>query len=307
MPDIADQLDAAIGAAPPEAPGIDTTLVLGRRALLRRRLAYGTGAVTTALVIGGTAWAVSPGDNGSPRTDEPGFAGSPSVSPSNSDSPSPSDSPSQPQDAGGIGAPWLGPDAARLAAPGRVEVKPGWTVTEDLSHAGRWWAVEVAKGDRLQWFLFGDAMSIGNAHAPALGYDSFQEWVDVNAPLLDDQGANDGQDDEEWPGVPRDDLVRFSEPDLSLPEPGTLVPLQGVEIVDQRPGVDLGESFAGPGDVTGVALVTSAGSRTFVVARAVDGGPAEYIAVPATSAMDTLDEFIAFAEERYAEGGGGLL
>ena len=48
MPDIADQLDAAIGAAPSDAPALDETLTLGRRALRRRRLAYGAGAAVTA-------------------------------------------------------------------------------------------------------------------------------------------------------------------------------------------------------------------------------------------------------------------
>ncbi len=36
MPDIADTIDAAIPAAPPEAPALDDTLVLGRRPHLRR-------------------------------------------------------------------------------------------------------------------------------------------------------------------------------------------------------------------------------------------------------------------------------
>jgi len=212
MSDIADQIDAAIGAAPPDAPGLDATLALGRRALLRRRWAYGVGAAATVVVIGGSAWAVVPGDGGPSRSDAPGFV----------DRTTPT-----------TAAPLLESDA------------PG-----------------------------------------------------------DQGGQGDGS---EWPGVERDDLVRFSQPQLSLPEPGTLVPVHDTEILEQRPGADVGDSFAAPDDVTGVALVASEGSRAFVLARIVDGGPAQYIAVPTTRFMDTLDEFLAFARERYAEGGGGLL
>ena len=299
MPDIADQLDAAIGVAPDEAPTLGATLDLGRRALRRRRLAYGVGAAATAVVIGGTAWAVSPGDDRPPRSDQPGFVGVPSTgTPGTSASPGP--------DSGDDAAPWFGADAARLDAPGRVAVKPGWSVSEDISSAGEWWAVEVTKGGRRQWFLFGGGTTIGSLRAPALGYDSFQEWVDVNAPLLDDPGPDGGPQVDDRPGVPRDDLVVFVPRSISSAR-GLAPASDDVVVVDQRFGVDLGASFAAPRD-TGVAEVQEGGTTWYVVARR----PGDYIAVRAAGArreygVDDLDAFIDFARARYAEGGGGLL
>ena len=41
--------------------------------------------------------------------------------------------------------------------------------------------------------------------------------------------------------------------------------------------------------------------------RPSDGSPPQYIAVTATDGGATLDDFLDYARERYAEGGGGLL
>ncbi|MDZ5619909.1 hypothetical protein SFC88_03675 [Nocardioides sp. HM23] len=294
MPDIADQLDAAIGAAPTEAPGLASTLALGRRALRRRRLAYGVGAAATALVIGGTAWAVSPDDSSPNRSDDQGFVGEPSESSASDSEPEP------PQDgARNAGMPWAGEDAARVRS-GQLDVRPGWQVVDDLSAPGMV-AVEVAKGDRRQWFLFGDAMTIASLRAPALGYDSFEEWVDVNAPLLEDQRTNGGTEKPgDWPGVPRDDLVVLEADD-------SLLPLDGVTIVEQRRRPDLGDSFATAGDTSAVALVEKDGEQWYVLARRGPDIPEQYIAVPRADGGEDLDAFLELARQRYAEGGGGLL
>ena len=76
MPDIADQLDAAIGAAPSDAPGLDATLALGRRALRRRRLAYVAGATAMTAVIGTAVWVSGPGES-TITPDDTGLAGRP--------------------------------------------------------------------------------------------------------------------------------------------------------------------------------------------------------------------------------------
>jgi|GEM_PF-3581238 len=297
MPPIADKIDAAIGSAPPEAPALDTTLALGRRALRRRRAAYGVGATATALVIGGTAWALAPGDAPAPRTDD--FVAVPSdPAPSDPASSDPGPSDGAPAADSGQGGPWWGADAARLNRAGDLEIRPGWSISEDMSGAG-WSAVEVEKGARLQWFLFGRRMTISDTHAPALGYDSFQAWVDVNVPLLDDRGPNGDDGAGDWPGVPRDDLVEFGNGEA-------LVALAGVTIVEQRPSPDVGESFATASDISAVALVETDGERWYVLARDLDG-PAQYIAVPERKGGADLDAFLELARERYAEGGGGLL
>jgi hypothetical protein len=299
MPDIADQIDAAIGTAPPEAPALDATLVLGRRALRRRRTAYGVGATATALVIVGTAWALAPDSGGTASDQELPFVGSPTAAPTSE----------PPIDDGGAANPWVfGREAAALMEDGTIVTKPGWEVVDLVEEpsGSNSVAVDVTNGDERQWFLWAGAGSLHVPQAPDRDYESFNEWVTVNGPTMrTDPGP--GTVDGPWPGIERDDLVRFSNPELSLPEPGTLVLLHDTVIIQQRPGVDLGESFAAPDDVTGVAMVASEGSRSFVLARIVDGGPAQYIAVSSTRVMDTLDEFLEFARARYAEGGGGLL
>jgi hypothetical protein len=315
MPDIADQLDAAIGHAPPDGPALDQTLdqtldrtlALGRRALRRRRLAYGVGAVATALVIGGTAWAVSPGDSAATRSEDPGFGDR-----------SANATPSQPtraaDDDGADPAgevPWVGPDAARLDRRGELEIRPGWTMVRRIDEVNGPGTVglEVTKGDRRQWFLFGTGMTISSLHAPSEGYATFQEWVDINGPLI--EGANGGGDDDtdgagDWPGEPRDDLVRFVPRHVSSAR-GLVAVSDDVTVVDQVYNPEIGDSFAPPAD-TGAAEVRKGDRSFYVVARRPD----DVIAVPTDVAarkygIDDLEAFLDFARDRYAEGGGGLL
>ena len=105
-----------------------------------------------------------------------------------------------------------------------------------------------------------------------------------------------------FPGTPADGLVTFGG--------GTgerLFPSEGVEILEQRPGVDVGPSFAGPGDRTAAARVrTPDGEVLYLLAREVEG-QAQVITVPRATGGPDLDAFLRFARERYAEGGGGLL
>ena len=302
MPDIADQLDAAIGAAPSDAPALDETLTLGRRALRRRRLAYVAGAAVTAVVIGGTAWAISPGDGGTASDRDLEIATTTTAPPT-----------SEPPPVDGDGAdtaePWaFGPEAAALMEDGTIVTKPGWEVVDLVEEPSgpNTVAVDVSNGDDRQWFLWSGAGMLYVPRAPDRDYESFDEWVTVNGPTMTTE-PGPGDVGGQPLGVERDDLVQFTPPELSAPEPGTFIPLHDTEIIEQRPGVDVGGSFAAPGDVTGVAMVASEGSRSFVLARMTEGGSAQYIAVSATRVMDTLDEFIDFARERYAEGGGGLL
>ena len=297
MPDIADQLDAAIGAAPADAPGLDGTLVLGRRALRRRRLAYAAGAAATAVVVGGTAWAASPDDSAARRSEVPAFVDQPST-PATPPPPTHATSDEEPT------VDWLGEDAVMLDGSGGLMVKTGWTVVRriDKVNGPGTIGVDVSKGRRHQWFLFGKSMIISSLHAPSEGYATFQEWIDVNGPLLESrpQGGDRGGDQGEWPGEPRDDLVRFGSGE-------SLVAQDGVSILEQRPSPDVGDSFATAADTSAVAVVVADGKRWYVLARHLSGSPAEYIAVRQSDGGPDLDAFLTFARERYAEGGGGLL
>lgn len=290
MPDIAEQLDAAIGPAPQDAPPLEPTLALGRRALRRRRTAYGVGAAAAALVIAGTAWAAAPGDD-TRRTDGPDFSQEPSRSAS-ADPTERADRPREPA------VPWHG-EAARVDRAGRLEVRPGWKVTQDLS-TPEVVAVEVTKGDRRRWYLFGDAATF-SPDGTAPGYATFRAWVDVNIPiLLDMKGGRDEKEPaHDWPGVPRDDLVRWTT------DGSTLEPVGDVELVEVRTPIDLGASFAAA-EETAVAEVLLDGVRWYVVARRTGTEPV-YIAVFGDEGGQTLEEFVELARTKYAEGGGGLL
>lgn len=304
MPDIAEQLDAAIGVAPRPAPPLDRTLAEGRRALGRRRLAYAVGAVATTVVIGGTAWAVAPGDGSPSRSDTPGFTAPRTATPSSP--------PATRGQHSGITPllQWPGEDAARLGRSGELEVRPGWTLTDrrDAINGPHTLAVEVSRGKHLQWYLFGTSMTISSLHAPSEGYATFQEWLDVNGPLIEGTPpGNEGHADaSDWPGEPRDDLVFFA-PRFMDAAHGLLPASGDVVVVHQLYAPDLGASFAPPAR-SGIAEVRKDGETFYVVARR----PADYIAVQADVARNRygvtdLASFLAFAQERYAEGGGGLL
>ena len=180
MPNIADQLDAAIGAAPSDAPGLDATLVLGRRALRRRRLAYAAGATAGAVVIGGTAWAVSPGDGGA-ASDRELQIGNTSTSSPTSDSEPPVDR------RGDTAEPWaFGREAAALMEDGTLITKPGWEVVDLIEEPSgpNTVAVDVRNGDDRQWFLWSGAGTLHVPRAPDRDYASFDDWVTINGPTM---------------------------------------------------------------------------------------------------------------------------
>jgi hypothetical protein len=119
--------------------------------------------------------------------------------------------------------------------------------------------------------------------------------------IVPDEASTSTSGSGDFPGTPADDVVSLAA--------GTqrLVPAEGVTILEQRPGVDVGSSFAAPGGRTAAARVRTAdGQVVYVLARAVRGG-SQAIAVPEAKGGPDLDAFLAFARERYAPGGGGLL
>ena len=71
-------------------------------------------------------------------------------------------------------------------------------------------------------------------------------------------------------------------------------------------GVRLGNDFAGPGASTAVAEVRWQGESWFVAARRLPGSPPEYFPTAASVSGRTLDDFLAYARDRYSEQGAGL-
>lgn len=321
MPDVAQQIEAALGPTPPAVGSLEDTLAAGRRAVRRRRLTYGVGAAAAALVVGGAAWVLAP--DGTSGSREPGFVGDPPASSAPSRTPADTGN----DDCGPGSSCGLPPDlrvpvAAELTPPGgparpgwevielpggELLVRPGWEVVDridDPAGVGSL-AVAVAKDGRpQQWYLWdaGGSTEVSDLTAPT-HRRTFAAWVTDTVPQLRGHlrggGGAGGQQGDEWPGVPRSDLVRWSA------DATTLEALPGVELLEVRAPIDLGASFAPP-DASAVAAVSVAGVRWYVAARHVDS-VGDYVAVPGEEGGPSLDAFVTLARERYAEGGGGLL
>lgn len=111
------------------------------------------------------------------------------------------------------------------------------------------------------------------------GFATLEDWID--ALVAENQGSD------------VHDFVEFS-------GDGTLRPLPGVEIVEQRRGVDLG-SF--PPESTVVAQLLVDGEPWFVAACQCGGEP-EYLPVNTPAAGETLDDYIAYHRASNASGEG---
>jgi hypothetical protein len=156
-------------------------------------------------------------------------------------------------------------------------------------HGSVWWYAASYAGDGSS---SGTMTWAGNYDEPFARWARGQSGIagghtDVGHPVL--------------PGIAYVDLVEF------VGDTEQLRPVKGATILEQRPHVSVGGSFAGPHDHTAVAEVEAAdGRRYYVLARSFDGKPGQYIAVPKAKGGATIDDFLQLARQRYAEGGGGL-
>jgi hypothetical protein len=111
------------------------------------------------------------------------------------------------------------------------------------------------------------------------GFATLQDWID------DSVAANQG---------------RAAHVFVEFDDNGSLRPLPGVEIVEQRSGVDLG-TF--PPASTVVAQLLVDGEPWFVAACRCSGSP-EYLPVNTPAAGETLDDYIAYHRASNASGEG---
>ena len=188
---LSDELEKSFLDEPAHRP-VEQRIAAGRRLVLRRRLATGAGATAVAAVICGTAFALAGGGSSpSPApAPAPTFATAPTASPEPADAP---------VDAGGPeGDLEWGREAAYLGTDGNLQIKPGWTVAERIDEpvGPGSVAVEVARGGRLQWFLWdgrgGEIVALGRPTKdgpPDPGFASFAAWVaDVSEPVAGSTG-----------------------------------------------------------------------------------------------------------------------
>lgn len=301
-----DEIDRSIGSGPHGVP-VDELLAQGHRALFRRRLLAGTGATLAAVAIFGTATVMGSG-SGTHVSPAPGFAGQPSASPATpTTAPDPAlRTPSQREAARAARLP-----LAEFNDRGRLVLAPRTQVVQRIdnpfasSGPGNSVALELDYRRVRYWFVLHQAPDLSHwqtSYTWSGEYDgSFTSWVDEQRALAD-SAPTAGAAQDEWPGIPGLDLVRF------VGTTDQLEPVVGVTILSQQASVSVGESFSGPGDQTAAAKVeTTDGERYYVIARRVPGGAPQYIAVTEAEGGPTLTSFLELARTRYADNGGGLL
>ncbi len=277
------------------APPVDA----GRHSLRRRRTLVGAAATTAAAAFVVTVALVSGG------------------SPTAATQIAPADQPAgptatDPEDAGDVDAQDDESEKTKIRPYGRTDVElypggllakaKGVTVTEripnPMGYADPDYSLGIAyeRDGESTWALLtytedrnGNATGGVSSDPAGKSFATLQQWID-------DQVALQNGDD-----AP----LQFVEFDGSA-QGETLVPLDGVEILQQSADVELGGNFAGPGDPTAVAEVSVDGERWYVLARRIAGSEPEYFPTAAEVGGATLDDFLAYAEQQYAEGGGGL-
>ena len=300
--ELADHLDRSIGPAPDDDPRLADLLDQGRRAVRRRRVLTGAAsAAAVVVVVGGLALATGDG----PERTAPPVADDPTPTAQTS----PSASPSRAAESPAAAPEWEGGDDLAIydVGTGELLINPAATVVQrvdnpfDVTAPATSVGLVLTRGEKTFWYaLYWDVGGGSGAASPAEHGRAFRAWLDDMHGIVasDDVTIPDGGD---FPGEPADDLVSLAD--------GTeqLVPAEGVTILEQRPGVDVGRSFAAPGDRTAAARVrTATGQVVYVLAR-FTGGASQAISVPEATGGPDLEAFLAFARERYAAGGGGLL
>lgn len=301
-----DEIDRSIGEGPHGVP-VDELLTRGRRALVRRRLLAGTGATLAVVAIFGTT-AVAVGGSGTHTSQAPGYAERPSASPiTPTSAPAPAlRTPSQREAQRAMERP-----LARFDGRGRLVLVPQAQVVRRIdnpiagSEPGKSVALELDyRRVRYSFALYQAPDRAGGWSSFMWSGDfdgSFASWVGAQFIVEEDEPSPGGGQDE-WPGIPDLDLVRF------VGSTERLEPVAGVTILRQQAHVSVGDSFAGPNDQTAAATVAAAdGERYYVLARRVTGGAPQYIAVTEADGGPTLDSFLDLARTRYADNGGGLL
>lgn len=270
---LTEEIDRSFGSGPAHPP-IEDRLVAGRR-LVRRRRAASTAAVLGVIAAVGAS-GVALAHIGEPESGT-GFANRPSDEP----------------EGDGFGLEEgqeirLTPEGTLLTAEG-VEVLE--TAENPLGYSPpdhslgvvyrfegtTYWALTTIEKDSRNYGSFTADEKAGQS------FPTFQYW-------LDDQVA-----------------LQQGEPTMALVSFGTgetLVPRDGVEILQQTGDIHLPDNFAGPNDRTAVAEVTYAGERWYVLARQIDGTAPEYFPSAAAVTRPTLAQFLDYAAEQYAEGSG---
>ncbi len=306
--EIADRLDRSIGDGPEPHPSLEALLVEGHRAVRRRHLTLGSASAAAVAAIAVTASMLAGASSDHAGTDvvqQP--TGSPSATPATRVDPAPSDTPPTPAEVRRV----LRHLLVSVVDGGQVAVSEGTVLRRvdnpfGVAAPATSLALEIQVGGGVYWYARYDGP--GQQGGEAMAYSGnekgpLETWLEqVSGLATGEPSVPDASDD--LPGIAGLDLVSF------VGDTEQLRPSESVTILEQRPHVGVGDSFAGPRDRTAAARVrTDAGETYYVLARGMVGEDPQYIAVPVgqDGVGTDLDAFLDFARERYAEGGGGLL
>lgn len=283
------ELDGVIGGGAGDDRPPSDFVGPGRRALRRRRaVVTGASAAAVAVVIGlgvtvgGGAGLVGQGPTGA------GFAVDPGTG--EADEPlgeSPDWTMTFCEPSEGIDA------AATYDSTGELCLQPGAVIVDQIDGplgpgkvGRRSVALEVELDDGSREFVLTSwrpGGRISTSSRPAVG--ALDDWVPSQVAAQQELNGGPSLGDR-----------------ITLEPSGELVGGPGIEVVEVR-DVDLGESFAAPGDPAVAAEITVDGQREMVLARRIDG---ETDVIRSSRTFRSLDALIADARERY-DSGEGLL
>jgi hypothetical protein len=282
--ELRESLTQGFGPEPGHRP-LGDRLEGGQRAVRRRRIVGAVLTVAVASVVGLGAVAVLGGDGTAPAE----VATDPTPSP-DATQPDPSPAPG-----------WDDGELARYDNAGNLEVRPGVTVLERIdspypASAGMDRSVALAldyQGEE-SWLLIswavhsdGEIVETGAGWAPGGAAETLEDWVAEQVRL---NMTPRQEDDDDSPGY-----VEFG-------DDGRLVSSHGIKILDQvlDPGF---KDFVMRGEPSAAALLQGPdGKKWYVAVR--DSGGLDAIAVPFETGGPTLDDFVAYARQRYASGVG---
>ena len=286
--DIGTEIDRSFGDGPAPEP-IDALLARGHRSLRRRRLATGAAALVLVVVAGGGAWSAT-GSGPSGHDSSTPVATDPTPRPGTSTT----SDPSQATTPDPLAQALRGGELVALTLDGRLAVRDGVEVLKRVPNPlgytdpGTSLGLEIRYRGTTYWYLLDSdgEQGTGSIHDEARrSFPTLTTWLDDQVAL---QTGGDTLA-----------LVHFS------PGTATLQPLDGVTLVQQRSGVDLGPNFAGPDATTAVAEVRWQGDTWFVLARRLPGSDPEYFPTAASVSAPSLSGFLDYAHGQYA-GGAGL-
>jgi hypothetical protein len=274
--DLREAFDQGFGPEPLHRP-VSERVEAGHQAVRRRRLAGTVLTVALAAVVGfGAVALLGQGSGGAPQ-----FAADETTSPSATPTPEP----------------WGRDELVRYTNSGEIEVRDGVTVLQRIESpmprdvAQSSVALALEHDGKESWHLLeweGGGSSSGASFHPGGAFATLESWV-ADQVLLN-------TDPEQWED--QNDYVTFA-------DDGSLVPSQGVEILEQRHPIQLENFTEKPSDRTAAALLRKPDGTKFYVLVRDAYGQIDVLKWEYASGGPDLDAFLVVARAAFESGEGG--